>query len=604
MDVVTAEEMRKLDQETIGRLGIPAIALMENAGRAIAEEVIALCRRRGGSGGYDPAAGRSAAQEGGARGYGAVPGLKSGNAGRAAWSSEPGSGGARGYGAENGSGLEAGDGAAGSFGAGCAGGGPAIPPPGFTVSGDAALTLAAAGAEHWLILAGKGNNGGDGLAAARHLREAGIAVTLVYAAAPESLAGEAALQRDAAAAMGLPAVVYGRDRLDFAACSGIVDALLGTGSAGAPRGAYAELIAAANASGRPILSADIPSGLDADTGETHEPCIHAAVTVCLAFLKRGLLQYPGAEAAGQVVVRSIGIPAALARESGVQVSLLTPEVLRTRLQVDVSRRRSPEGHKGTYGHVLLAAGSLRMSGAGLLSARAALRAGCGLVTWALPEQLLPYVIGAAPELMLAPVAGGDGSWNAGTAAEVLRLSGSRDVTAIGPGLGRFEGDADWLRILWESIDSPLVIDADALNILADAGYSSWSRRHPVILTPHPGEMARLAGMTTAEVQRDRIGLALAYAREHGVILVLKGAHTVVSTPEGQAYINITGHPGMGTGGAGDVLTGMISGLLAQGLDAAQAAAFGVYLHGLAGERAARKRNNPAALTAGDIIDAL
>lgn len=544
MDLVTAEEMRQLDRMTIEQLGIPAVALMENAGRAIAEEIIALCRRR------------------------------------------------------NKTGAEAA--------AGLGVGGPGVRPPGFTVSGDEALTLNHAEAEHWLILVGKGNNGGDGLAAARHLREAGIAVTLVYAAPPESLAGEAALQRDAAAAMGLPAAVYGRDRVDLAACSGILDALLGTGSAGAPRGAYAELIAAANASGKPVVSADIPSGLNADTGETHEPCIHASVTVCLALLKRGLVQYPGAGAAGRVVVRSIGIPAALARTSGVQASLLTPEVLRTRLHVDVSRRRSPEGHKGTYGHVLLAAGSMNMSGAGLLAARASLRIGCGLATWALPGKLLPHVIGAVPEIMLAPAGSvEDGGWNAGTAAEVLRLSAGRDVTAIGPGLGRFEGDTEWLRTLWEGIDAQLVIDADALNILADADYGSWAERsHPAVITPHPGEMARLAGLSTAEVQRDRIGLALDYARKHGVILVLKGAHTVIATPEGQAYVNITGHPGMGTGGAGDVLTGMISGLLAQGLEAAQAAAYGVYLHGLAGERAARNRHDPSAIIAGDIIEAL
>ncbi|MEK5035030.1 NAD(P)H-hydrate dehydratase [Paenibacillus sp. FSL R7-0302] len=646
MDVVTAEEMRAFDRDTIERLGIPAIALMENAGRAIAEEVIALCRRRAsvagvpGGGAWGAGAG---AVGGGAKWNG------TGTAGGGVWSDEAGvlgdearwnGAGVAGAGAGAGASVNGapGDGfgtvgggvqsneagvlggmmqwngagvagaGAGSGGAGALSGrgapGFGADAAGFSVSGDAALTLPAAGGEHWLVLAGKGNNGGDGLAAARHLREAGIAVTLVYAAAPESLAGEAALQRDAAAAMGIPAVVYGRDALDLAACSGIVDALLGTGSAGAPRGAYAELIAAANASGRAIVSADIPSGLDADTGETHEPCIHASVTVCLAFLKRGLLQYPGAQAAGRVVVRSIGIPAALAREGGVQVSLLTPEVLTARLKVDLARRRSPEGHKGTYGHVLLAAGSLRMSGAGLLSARAALRAGCGLVTWALPEKLLPYVIGSVPELMLAPVTGGDGEWNAGTAAEVLRLSASRDCIAIGPGLGRFEGDAEWLRRLWEETDGPMVIDADALNILADTGYRSWSRRHPVILTPHPGEMARLAGISTAEVQRDRIGIALSYAVQHGVILVLKGAHTVIATPEGQAYINITGHPGMGTGGAGDVLTGIISGLLAQGLEADQAAAFGVYLHGLAGERAARKRDHPSALIAGDIIEAL
>ncbi|MEK4291969.1 NAD(P)H-hydrate dehydratase [Paenibacillus sp. FSL R5-0914] len=546
MYLVTAEQMRRLDGETIQRLGIPAIALMENAGRVIAEEIIALCRRRGGEGCRNAAGWEDAGKD-------AAPASAA-----------------------------------------------------FQVSADHALTLDNAATERWFILVGKGNNGGDGLAAARYLRETGIAVTLVYAVPPESLSGEAALQRDAAAAMGLPAVVYGRDRLDLAECSGILDALLGTGAAGAPRGAYAELIAAANSSGKVIVSADIPSGLNADTGETHEPCIHASVTVCLAFLKRGLLQYPGAGAAGHVKVRAIGIPSSLAPESGVQVHLLTPEVLHAHLGVDLARRRSPEGHKGTYGHVLLAAGTLRMSGAGLLSARAALRAGCGLVTWALPQKLLPCIIGSAPELMLADVGGNeDGTWQAGSVSELLKLSKERDVLAIGPGLGRFEADTEWLRNLWEGTDCPLVIDADALNILADADYKSWaSRRHPVILTPHPGEMARLASITTAEVQRDRISLAMGYAKEHKVTLVLKGAHTVIATPEGQAYVNTTGHPGMGTGGAGDVLTGIISSLLAQGLNEAQSAAFGVYLHGLAGERAARQRNNPAAIIAGDIIEAL
>ncbi|MFC3749311.1 NAD(P)H-hydrate dehydratase [Paenibacillus sp. GCM10012306] len=545
MYLVTAEQMRELDRITIDKLGIPAVALMENAGRAIAEEIIELCRKRNG-----------------------------GVAGGGSWRT-----------VDNGTGQGV---------------------TGFDVSGDRALTLDTAAAEHWLVLVGKGNNGGDGLVAARYLREAGIAVTLVYAMPPESLTGEAALQRDAAAALGLSAAVYGQDRLDFAACSGILDALLGTGAVGAPRGAYAELIAAANASGKPIVSADIPSGLNADTGETHAPCVHASVTVCLAFLKRGLLQYPGAGAAGTVVVRAIGIPVSLAREVGLQSYWLTPEVLQAGLGVNVSRQRSPEGHKGTYGHVLVAGGTLRMSGAGLLAARAALRAGSGLVTWALPQKLMPAVIGAAPELMLAEVGGDEqGNWNAGTAAELLRLSAERDVTAVGPGLGRFQGDTGWLRTIWEGTEGPLVIDADALNILAEADYSLWaSRRGPVVLTPHPGEMARLAGISTAEVQRDRIGLAESYAREHGVILVLKGAHTVIASPDGEIYVNTTGHPGMGTGGAGDVLTGIIAGLLAQGLNAIQAAAFGVYLHGLAGERAAGLRSHPASLIAGDIIEAL
>lgn len=571
--------MRRLDRITIERLGIPAVALMENAGRAIAEEIIAFCNHRDGDG----AAGDACQGTGAAR-----------------YSSGPGHAGARAAGAAREEAAVPGAGTAESFGA------VRTAAPKLLISGDAALMAGRAEDEHWLVLVGKGNNGGDGLVAARHLSEAGIAVSLLYAVSPESLTGEAAQQRDAAAAMGLPAAVYGGGRPDFAGYSGILDALLGTGAAGAPRGAYAELIAAANRSGKPVASADIPSGLNADTGETHEPCIQAALTVCLAFLKRGLLQYPGAGHAGRIVVRSIGIPSGLAREEGLSAYWLTPAVLEDVLGVDVSRRRAPDGHKGTYGHVLIAAGSLRMSGAGLIAARASLRTGCGLATWAVPGKLLPLLVGAAPELMLADAGGeADGTWNAAAAEEVLKLAGKKDVLAVGPGIGRFGDDKAWLQTIWEGADCPLVVDADALNILAECDYGTWQgRRTPVILTPHPGEMARLVGVSTKEVQRDRIGLALSYARERGVILVLKGAHTVIASPDGRLVVNTTGHPGMATGGSGDCLTGIIAGLLAQGLSGFQAAVFGVYLHGLAGERAALLRGDPVSVIASDIIEAL
>ncbi|MNW50678.1 Bifunctional NAD(P)H-hydrate repair enzyme Nnr [compost metagenome] len=448
---------------------------------------------------------------------------------------------------------------------------------------------------------------------ARHLADAGVQVSLLYAEEPERLGGEAGLQHNIAAALGLPGEAYTPGAVAAArsrGVTGIVDALLGTGAKGAPRGAYASLIREANESRLPIVAADIPSGLDADTGAVHDPCIQARITVCLAFLKAGLTQYPGAKAAGDVIVRYIGIPRALppdfAAEAGV---LLTEEALRGELGVDPSRRREADGHKGTYGHVLLAAGSLTMSGAGLLAAKAVLRAGSGLVTWALPEALLPYVLGAVPELMLAPAGGAPeaGAWNAAAAPELLRLLAARDVLAVGPGLGRFPGEDGFLRAVWEGAPRPLVVDADALNILAAAnGLAAWQRREAAtILTPHPGEMARLAGLSTAEVQRDRIGLARRFALQHGVTLVLKGARTVVAAPDGRVFVNVTGHPGMATGGSGDVLTGLIAGLLAQGLNAVQAAAFGVYLHGLAGERAAAARTgNPASLLAGDIIEAL
>ncbi|TYA11772.1 NAD(P)H-hydrate dehydratase [Paenibacillus faecis] len=387
--------------------------------------------------------------------------------------------------------------------------------------------------------------------------------------------------------------------------TGLVDALLGTGTTGAPRGVYASLIREANASGLPIVAADLPSGLDADTGAVHDPCIRARVTVSLAFLKAGLTQYPGARAAGDVVVRYIGIPRTLPPGMKPAGTVLTEAAL-SELGADPGRRREPDGHKGTYGHVLLAAGSLPMSGAGLLAAKAALRAGCGLATWALPAALLPPLLGAVPELMLAPVAdGGSGAWNPAAANEVLRLLEARDVLAVGPGLGRFPGEGAYLRALWEGAARPLVVDADALNILAASGFAAWPRREAAtVLTPHPGEMARLTGLTTAEVQRDRLGVARGFAAEHGVTLVLKGARTIVAAPDGRVFVNVTGHPGMATGGTGDCLTGIIAGLLAQGLDAVQAAALGVYLHGRAGERAAALRANPASMLTGDILDAL
>ncbi|MFD1177316.1 NAD(P)H-hydrate dehydratase, partial [Paenibacillus puldeungensis] len=202
--------------------------------------------------------------------------------------------------------------------------------------------------------------------------------------------------------------------------------------------------------------------------------------------------------------------------------------------------------------------------------------------------------------------GGTGAWSEAAVDEVLRLLAARGVLAVGPGLGRFPGEAGFMRALWEGARHPLVVDADALNILAaHDGLAAWSHRDaPTILTPHPGEMARLAGLSTAEVQRDRIGLARRFATQHGVTLVLKGARTVVAAPDGRVFVNVTGHPGMATGGAGDVLTGLIAGLLAQGLDAVQAAALGVYLHGAAGEHAIARRGNPASLLASDIIEAL
>jgi NAD(P)H-hydrate epimerase len=351
------------------------------------------------------------------------------------------------------------------------------------------------------------------------------------------------------------------------------------------------------------VAVDIPSGLDADTGQVHQPCIRALKTVALAFKKRGLAQYPGLACAGEVVVKDIGIPAALADRAGVSVFELDERVFRERLGVDPDAGPDPAAHKGGRGHVLVAAGSRAMSGAGLLASAAALRGGCGLVTWAAPERVLPPLLAERPELLMARLAdGGRGDWSGVAVDELLALARGKQALVIGPGMGRWPGDADWLRAVWERVDLPLVADADALNMMAAADFTAWpARRAPAVLTPHPGEMARLCGMSTAEVQRDRIGVARQFAMTRGVVLVLKGARTVCALPGGDVYVNPTGNAGMATAGSGDVLAGIIGALLAQGLSAAQAATLGVYRHGAAGDRAAAVRPAPHSLVAGDIL---
>jgi hydroxyethylthiazole kinase-like uncharacterized protein yjeF len=466
----------------------------------------------------------------------------------------------------------------------------------------------------WVVLAGKGNNGGDGFVTARHLWEAGFDVLVVIAEsqsllmeAGSNIKTDAVLQQEIAARLGITVQVYKEGAVPWQQYDGVVDALLGTGSQGAPRELYAALIREANASGLPIIAVDIPSGLDADTGVIYEPCIRATVTVALAFIKCGLVQYPGAEIAGKVVVRSIGIPPQLAGQQGIQTYWLQEELFAEHLGLDPSLPRSADSNKGTYGHLLVAAGTRQMSGAGLMCSGAALRTGCGLVSWAMPDCLIEPMIGRMPELMLHGVPDGKrGDWAETSAAELIKLAENKAALVLGPGMGRFPQDGAWLRAIWEGTTCPLVLDADALNMIADAAdFASWGRRAAaVILTPHPGEMARLLGVPVHEVQRDRIALSRRFAFQHGLTLVLKGARTVCATPEGVVYVNTTGNPGMATAGAGDVLAGMLGSLLAQGLSAAQAASLGVYLHGAAGDRAAAQRFTAGSLLASDIIAAL
>jgi NAD(P)H-hydrate epimerase len=371
----------------------------------------------------------------------------------------------------------------------------------------------------------------------------------------------------------------------------VVDALFGTGLQREVTGHFAGAIAAINAHAGLVVAVDVPSGLDADRGVSLGACVRAQHTVTFGFLKRGLVGAPGFVQAGDVHVADIGIPERLAEARGVRGRLLDDGVLAPLIDLD------PQAHKGTHGHLVLLAGSAGKLGAALLAGRSALRAGAGLVTVAVPEAL-PDVGTYVNELMTA-------RYGAGSSPESL-LEGKKALAA-GPGMPTSPEGRRFLGALLAAAQArtlPLVIDADALNHLAEeptllpAGDPGTR-----VLTPHPGEAARLLGKTAAEVQQDRFGAAQALARAFSAVVALKGARTVVAAPDGRVAVCPTGNPGMGTGGTGDVLTGCIGALLAGGLDAWTAACAGVYWHGAAGDLAAADIG-VRGLTAGDVAEAL
>ncbi|MDD2421684.1 MAG: NAD(P)H-hydrate dehydratase [Heliobacteriaceae bacterium] len=449
-----------------------------------------------------------------------------------------------------------------------------------------------------LILCGKGNNGGDGLVVARHFLNGGAVVKVFLLAQKRELKGDALTNLTIYQRMGgkIYALTDSKDlnalRVALLSTDVVVDAIYGTGFKGAVSELTAKAMAMINATGLLTVAVDLPSGLEADTGGLAKAYIEATVTVTLGLPKIGLVLEPGASATGELVVADITLPQIMLAKSPGLFTLLTPELGQQWLG-----SRSPTAHKGTFGHLLVAGGNTGMAGAVVLCVAGALRAGAGLVTAAVPTAVYPLVVPQVPEAMTFSLPGGEG-------LDSLSLQGLDldrfAALVIGPGMGRHPGAKDFLQICLESSRSAVVLDADALFALSSDPKLLNLARGPVILTPHPGEMARLAGLKTAEVVADRAGVALRYAREWGCFLVLKGARTLIATPDGHLYINPTGNPGMATGGSGDVLAGIIGSLLAQGRDAGEAAALGVYIHGLAGDIAGEQLGQTA-LKAGDII---
>ncbi|HYG62528.1 MAG TPA: NAD(P)H-hydrate dehydratase [Thermoanaerobaculia bacterium] len=462
------------------------------------------------------------------------------------------------------------------------------------------------------IFCGPGNNGGDGLAVARHLaaRGYGVEVFLVSGRGrPVRLAGDAGTQLDICRKLELPIRELApgdglAPALAVARESGlVVDALFGTGLGRPLEGIFAELVRALNELPVPRVAVDLPSGLSGSRTDVFGPCLRADLTVTFAAPKLAHVFPPAAGWVGELIVTDLGFPPALIErvtEEGGPVHLLTAEEL-----AGLVPGREAATHKGDYGHALIVAGSPGKAGAAILACRSAVRVGTGLVTAAVPEPILDVVdLGSIESMTLPLPAGPAGQMAEEAAAAVLAAAEGKDALAMGPGLGNDpEGAAPAVRRIAAQCPLPLVLDADGLNAFAGRAAELAGRPGPTVLTPHPGEMGRLLGIATAEVQADRIAAARRAAAATGAIAVLKGHLTLVAAPDGEVWVNPTGNPGMASGGTGDVLTGLIAGLLAQGLDPLDAARLGVYLHGLAGDAAAARRGEPA-LAAGDLIDAL
>lgn len=459
--------------------------------------------------------------------------------------------------------------------------------------------------KHIVILAGRGNNGGDGLVVGRHLINGGARVDTFLLGTVSDLTADARINFDILGNMkaGIFPLLAEEDLdkllLTLLSCDLIVDAIYGIGFQGSLNDLESRVAKMVNWSRAPVVAVDIPSGVEADTGAVHGEAIQAQHTVTFALPKIGLVLEPGKDYAGTLSVADISIPLPLLQDASIRTNLVNEAMV-----ASLIKPRFPESHKGTYGHALVVGGSRGMSGAVVMTGLAALRSGSGLVTAAVPESLLPVVDGSVLEVMTTPLAETRQGAIAPEALPALEnLLGTVSVCAIGPGMSRYEEARSVVRYVLERSGIPVVIDADGLNALQGEVEVLRGRQVPVVLTPHPGEMARLIGKSVEEVQADRINIARQTAEEWGVTVVLKGNKTVVATPQGEVYVNITGNPGMATAGSGDVLCGIITGLIAQGLKPHQAAFVGVFLHGRAGDLAAQARGQRG-MIAGDLLAAL
>lgn len=462
------------------------------------------------------------------------------------------------------------------------------------VSSDAPVESAGRSAAEWIlanaptaravVAAGPGGNGADGLVVARHLRAAGIDVE-TFLVTPASPSASAARALAALEGEGGSVVVLRGENADLEpfACAAtqadlVVDALYGSGLTRPLAGAAADVVAAVEGASATVVSLDVPSGIGADGGDVLGPAVRADVTLAMEFLKPAHLFYPAAGLCGRIVVVDVAYPDDVLAHASPFARVLQSGGARRRLPL-----RPPTGHKGTFGHVLLLAGSRGMLGAAILAGRAALRAGAGLVTLAVPASQAATVHAALPEALVAATAEESGHIVPAALSDLRSALGRATVLAVGPGLSRGDAVAAAVTGILDAYGGPVVVDADAVHALSREPRGLRAVAGRAVLTPHPGEFAHLTARDAASVDRDRVAAVGSYAREHGVIVLLKGRPTAIGLPEGQVYLNPTGNSGLATGGSGDVLTGLLAGLVASGASLEDAALLGPYVHGLAAE---------------------
>lgn len=450
------------------------------------------------------------------------------------------------------------------------------------------------------IFCGKGNNGGDGFAIARHLYNLGAEVT-VYLVCGNKFSGDARINFDIIEKMNVNIeAVDDTENLGYIVKSHdiIIDAIYGTGIHGAVRGAGYDVIGAINENARYVMSVDIPSGIEADSGEICGICVKADKTVTFAAYKIGMLMFPAADYTSEVTVADISIPQYIIDGEKIGINVTDDEFVRANFP-----KRTNNSHKGDYGKVLVIAGSEGMTGAAYLASQTAVLAGSGLVFLGTPKTQNDILEAKTTEVITVPLPSRNGHLDAEAEEEILKRADSADAVLIGPGVGRFSDIAQILSGLLRFSKVPVVIDADGINAVSEDIEMLSESSCPIIFTPHTAEMSRLTGLDIEYIENNRLIAAGEFAEEYGVTVILKGHHTVVTAPDGIQYINTTGNSGLATGGSGDVLAGLTVSLIASGIDETTASAMAVYIHGRAGDIAASELGE-ASVTASAVMAAI